>query len=328
MEREHIAILIVGVLLVGAFPTAYYFADSTQRFTFIQLVGIIESFSTVVLSLLLIFLYLELMLSQEKQVDITETQADISGSQTGVMESQTEIMDSQLSLQQLSYLPNITIIESYPDEDLDKWELAYNPHKSIAGLEESTFVAKLDNNGNGIATNMNIKIKASCQVHEGADIQYIDIENLMFWEEIDHPDYSSIVRSNVEPFLEKGQSESNSLQTTGGYLRPGETGVFAGILTYSITENIPPGNKINYSFIDVIEILGEHEELLPDTSILYTIWLYYEDQIGESHVKLLDKGEFHIPLTASLENVGGRIRGFGHRRTSKDEILEEFRYRV
>lgn len=194
-KRYWLLLALSGVVLLE-FPAVFIIAPSTQ-FTYLELAQVVAPAGSLVISIILAFLYLNLGIAQERQTELIAKQTDIQ-------DKQNEILERQVSLNRTQFEPDVEILEASPtSDDFD------------SGGGDDLYTVRLVNKGKGVANNLNL----------WCELLYNDVDDFVLIDDIDleidgrrfnlRPALNSLVSSN--------QIESDQIRHYGGYLEPGET---------------------------------------------------------------------------------------------------------
>ena len=186
IDNQYWYLLAISTLVLLSFPLLYIVSLITQR-SFLELTRITTPIASVVLSIVLAFLYLNLGVAQEKQTNLIERQTEIQ-------EQQNQILENQASISKLQFEPAVEIKELEPDHD--------------------SFRTILVNNGNGVANRLNLRCELLFNAGDGcipiSDVS-LEVENRPF-----------TLRPALNSLLADEHAASRNMQYYGGYLEPGQ----------------------------------------------------------------------------------------------------------
>jgi hypothetical protein len=219
VDNRYWYLLTISTLILLIFPLLYTVSRITQL-SFLKLTQITTPIASVVLSIVLAFLYLNLGVAQEKQTDLIERQIEIQ-------EHQNQILENQTSISKLQFEPDIEIKESEPDHD--------------------SFRTILVNNGNGVANRLNLR----CELLFNTDgCTPIDDLNL---EVEDRP---FTLRPALNSLLADEYATSKNMQYYGGYLEPGQEVELRAQIGFLGSERGIPSES--YTFSEALDILRQN----------------------------------------------------------------------
>lgn len=271
-KRYWLLLALSGVVLLE-FPAVFIIAPSTQ-FTYLELAQVVAPAGSLVISIILAFLYLNLGIAQERQTELIAKQTDIQ-------DKQNEILERQVSLNRTQFEPDVEILEASPtSDDFD------------SGGGDDLYTVRLVNKGKGVANNLNL----------WCELLYNDVDDFVLIDDIDleidgrrfnlRPALNSLVSSN--------QIESDQIRHYGGYLEPGETAEYQAEIGFLGSERGIPAETI--VFTDVLQLLRENTINNLDVHL----WLVYKDHIGEIHYSKVESAHFDVYQTDNLEDaIGG-----------------------
>jgi len=288
-KRYWLLLLLSGIVLLG-FPTVFIIAPLTQ-FSYLELTQVIAPAGSLVFSIILAFLYLNLGIAQERQTELIEKQTDIQ-------DKQNEILERQVSLNRTQLEPDIEVLEASPTS-ID----------SDFGVEGNLYTVKLVNKGEGVASHLNLWCELLYSNVDGFDL--IDDVNL----EVDGRRFN--LRPALNSLLSGQQFESDQMRHYGGYLEPGETAEYHTEIGFLGSERGMPSETI--VFTDVLQILQENTI----NNLDIHLWLVYKDNTGQTHYSKVESGHFDVYQTDNLEDARGGPSG--HFQLEDDSMVERIK---
>lgn len=288
-KRYWLLLLLSGVVLLG-FPAVFIIAPLTQ-FTYLELAQVVAPAGSLVISIILAFLYLNLGIAQERQTELIAKQTDIQ-------DKQNDILERQVSLNRTQFEPDVEILD-----------LSSSLGDFHFGHEENLYAIKLVNKGKGVANNLNLWCEL---LYNDAD-DFVQIDDIDL--EVDGRPFH--LRPALNSLVSLEQIESDQIRHYGGYLEPGETAEYQAEIGFLGSERGIPAETI--VFTDVLQILRENTI----NNLDIHLWLVYKDHIGETHYSKVESGHFDVYRTDNLEDaIGGPP---GHFQLEDDGMIERIK---
>lgn len=288
-KRYWVLLILSGVVLLG-FPAVFIIAPSTQ-FTYVELAQVVAPAGSLVISIILAFLYLNLGIAQERQTELIAKQTDIQY-------KQNKILERQVSLNRTQFQPDVEILEASPTSD------DFDSRGS-----DNSYTVGLVNKGEGVANNLNL----------WCELLYYDVDDCLLIDDIDlEVDGQPFnLRPALNSLVSPKQTESDQIRHYGGYLEPGETAEYQAEIGFLGSERGIPAETI--VFTDVLQILRENTI----SNLDIHLWLVYKDPIGGIHYSKVASGHFDVFQTDTLEDA---IEGPpGHFQLEDDEMAERIK---
>lgn len=287
IDNRYWILLFLSAVVLLTFPAAYFIAPLTG-FTYLELTRIVAPAGSVILAIVLAFLYLNLGIAQERQTELIAKQTDIQ-------EQQNRILERQVSLNRTQFEPDVEILDSYPVS-----------RESNPGGTDNLYEVKLVNKGEGVANNLNLWCEL---LYRGGD-GFVTVDDIRL--EVDNRAFE--MRSALNSLVTPEQVNSEQMRHYGGYLEPGQTTEFQAEVGFLGSERGIPADNI--LFTDALQILRKNTI----NNLDIHLWLVYLDQTGQTHYSRVKSGHFDVYQTNDFADaIGGPP---GHYQLEDDRMIE------
>lgn len=220
IDRRYWYLVAISALVLLSFPLLYGISVIAS-ISILELVQIATPIASVILSIVLAFIYLNLGVDQERQTDLVERQINIQ-------ENQNQILENQVSVNKLQFEPNIEVLESSRDGDV--------------------FQTRLVNIGNGVASRLNLR----CELLFYGDNGPSPIEDIS----LRFGNRPFTIRPALNSLLTEEQIPSENMQFYGGHIEPGQEITLAATIGFFGSERGIPDES--YTFAEILDVLREN----------------------------------------------------------------------